>query len=91
MENNPKALAFRNWHEMALTVLGIAIAILTWAQRYRFAFDDSFITFRYAEHVASDQGFVWNVGGPHTEGYTNFLCLRLHSGCMSILSCGRGL
>lgn len=39
--------------------------------------DDAFITFRYAEHLASGDGLVWNIGEPPVEGYTNFLFLLL--------------
>ncbi len=56
-----------------LLVIGIIISAAVWHLRLRFPFDDAFISFRYAEHVAAGYGFVWNIGGPHTEGFTNFL------------------
>ena len=34
--------------------------------------DDSFISFRYAEHLARGHGLVYNVG-ERVEGYTNLL------------------
>ena len=49
----------------------------------RFPFDDTYITFRYAENLAHGFGLVWNGGsilhpvGAHTEGYTNFLLVLL--------------
>src|SRR5439155_5917137 len=43
----------------------------------RFPFDDTYITFRYAANLAHGFGIVWNPGGPHTEGYTNFLYVLL--------------
>ncbi|HEY3875573.1 MAG TPA: hypothetical protein VGM92_08850 [Candidatus Kapabacteria bacterium] len=52
---------------------GIAIAAALWPWRMSFPFDDAYITFRYAEHLAHGYGLVWNTTGPHTEGYTNFL------------------
>jgi arabinofuranosyltransferase len=58
-------------------VVGVAIAFFVWPYRLRFPFDDVFITFRYAEHLASGNGFVWNIGGAHTEGFTNFLFVLL--------------
>ncbi len=58
-------------------VLGTLCAVVLWPFRLRFPFDDVFITFRYAEHVASGYGLVWNIGGIHTEGYTNFLFILL--------------
>ncbi|HET6511126.1 MAG TPA: hypothetical protein VFH43_02965 [Candidatus Kapabacteria bacterium] len=39
----------------------------------RFAFDDLYISFRYAEHLAGGHGLVWNIGHAPVEGYTNFL------------------
>ncbi len=57
--------------------IGIAIAIAVWPFRAHFPFDDTFISFRYAEHVASGHGLVWNIGGPHTEGFTNLLFVLL--------------
>ncbi len=41
--------------------------------RMSFPFDDAYITFRYAENLAQGWGIVWNIHGPPTEGYTNFL------------------
>jgi hypothetical protein len=35
--------------------------------------DDSFITFRYAEHLVEGSGLVFNPGWERVEGYTNFL------------------
>ncbi len=58
-----------------LSALGLAAT--TWQFRLRFPFDDTFISFRYAEHLASGHGLVWNIGGPHCEGYTNFLFIVL--------------
>ena len=60
-----------------LLAIGIIIAVAVWHLRLRFPFDDVFISFRYAEHVAKGYGLVWNIGGPHTEGFTNFLFVML--------------
>ena len=35
-----------------------------------FAIDDAFISIRYARHLADGAGYVWNVGGPSTDGVT---------------------
>ncbi len=64
-------------HETWLALGATAIACIVWQFRLRFPFDDTFISFRYAEHLASGHGLVWNIGGPHTEGYTNFLFVIL--------------
>ena len=54
--------------------------------------DDSFITFRYAENIASGKGFVYNQGekvlGTSTPLYTLLLALLVKLG-MPILPCAR--
>ncbi|MBX7256841.1 MAG: hypothetical protein K1Y02_10795 [Candidatus Hydrogenedentes bacterium] len=35
--------------------------------------DDAYISFRYAQHFADGQGFVFNPGGERIEGFSNFL------------------
>jgi len=45
--------------------------------------DDCFISFRYARHLASGQGLVWNPG-ERVEGYTNFLWVILMAGVMRL-------
>lgn len=61
-------------------LLLIAIVILTaiaWGNR--FIYDDAFISFRYAQHLAEGHGLVWNIGETPIEGYTNFLWTLLMS------------
>jgi len=61
-------------------VLLISIVILTliaWGNR--FVYDDAFISFRYAQHLAEGHGLVWNIGEAPIEGYTNFLWTVLMS------------
>src|SRR4051794_37248022 len=54
---------------MLLTLLG--------ASRVRaFTIDDAYISFRYAENLASGHGLVYNLG-ERVEGYTNFLWVVL--------------
>ncbi len=60
------------------------VAIATFLFRARaiiaYTMDDSFITFRYAQHVAQGEGVTWNVGeNPPTEGCTSFLWLAVMS------------
>jgi arabinofuranosyltransferase len=60
-------------------IAAVALAIAAWwlSVRMRFPFDDTYITFRYATNLAHGFGIVWNAGGAHTEGYTNFLLVLL--------------
>jgi arabinofuranosyltransferase len=74
-----RSLRNARWVEAA------TIAVLTaWAWSDRFVQDDAFISFRYAAHLAGGHGFVWNVGGGHLEGFTNFLFTLLIAGCMKL-------
>ncbi len=43
-------------------------------------FEDAYILFRYAENLAAGNGIVFNIGGPRTEGATDFLWLLGISG-----------
>jgi hypothetical protein len=63
--------------EFWIAAIGFVIAAALWHARLRFPFDDTFISFRYAEHFSSDYGLVWNIGEAHTEGFTNFLFVLL--------------
>ncbi len=40
-------------------------------------FDDSFISYRYSQHLAEGHGLTWNVGEAPTEGFTNLLLIVL--------------
>src|SRR5665213_2125636 len=63
--------------EILIALAALAIAACWLPIRMRFPFDDTYITFRYAANLAHGFGIVWNVGGAHTEGYTNFLLVLL--------------
>lgn len=41
--------------------------------RYFVLFEDAMISMRYARHLASGHGLVWNIGEPPIEGFTNLL------------------
>ncbi len=63
--------AFVNRHSARLLVATIAgLAVLAWV--HRFMQDDAFISFRYARHLVTGHGLVWNPG-EHIEGFSNFL------------------
>jgi hypothetical protein len=57
----------------AVLSLGIAAYFAACYRQHANVVDDAFISFRFAQHLADGHGLVWNVGGPPTEGYTNFL------------------
>jgi arabinofuranosyltransferase len=45
-----------------------------------YPYEDAYILFRYARHLAEGHGIVFNVGGPHTEGATDFLWMTMLAG-----------
>ena len=95
MNESPRTSSVLRWERLFPALIGaggVVIAFIVWQYHLRFPFDDVFITFRYAEHVASGNGIVWNIGGIgrlaglHTEGYTNFLFVSLLAGTRFLTS-----
>ena len=69
---------FRRYRtELLIALAALIVAACFWPIRMRFPFDDTYITFRYSANLAHGFGIVWNPGGAHTEGYTNFLLMLL--------------
>ena len=71
-----------SWHELAgyATLAGG----LYYLVRRSFALgghfvEDTFITFRYAQHLSAGEGLVWNIGEPPAEGFTSLLHILLLS------------
>jgi arabinofuranosyltransferase len=59
-------------------LLGSLIIFLTGAFALSpFMPDDSYISFRYAEHLAGGVGLTFNIGEPPVEAYSNFLWIVL--------------
>jgi hypothetical protein len=54
-----------------VALLGGGFVIHAWWLRC--VAEDAFITYRFARNVAEGNGFVWNIGEPPVEGFTNFL------------------
>lgn len=79
---DPDAAASRNrprdrsWVTVPLIVatLGYVVGVI---REHNDIVDDAFISFRFAQHLADGHGLVWNIPGPPTEGYTNFLWVVL--------------
>jgi arabinofuranosyltransferase len=72
-----------------LPVAGVAAALcavfvlVCWVLR-DFVTDDSWISVRYAENLASGAGAVWNPGGPRTEGFSNPLLVYVEAAAAAI-------
>jgi arabinofuranosyltransferase len=61
-------------------LLGVLFYSINVFQVHADRWDDAFITFRYAEHLAQGEGFVWNLGGDPTEGFTSLLHVLVLAG-----------
>lgn len=65
----------RRW---AVAILGVLmLGMMVHAIFLNCVAEDAFISFRFARHVAKGEGFVWNIGEPPVEGFTNFLWVVL--------------
>lgn len=65
--------AFPSANRLDLTWLGLSLAAfvaLCWPLR-RFTTDDAWISARSASNIVDGHGFVWNVGGPRVEPFSN--------------------
>jgi arabinofuranosyltransferase len=87
-------LAGRRWWLLAAAGAFLALAgYLRWRADV-VAFDDAFISFRYARNLLAGQGLVYNPG-ERVEGYTNFLWTLCAAGGMALgldpLATTRGL
>lgn len=81
MSNIPGARP-RIWVPVLLAAAALAWS-LTRALSAAWLCDDSFISFRYAEHLVRGEGLVYNVG-EYVEGYTNLLWTLLLAAGMAL-------
>ena len=80
MRFSPKQLiSVFPWREVLLSLPAVAIYGLALHYYWLFVSDDAYISFRYAEHLATGRGLEWNPGY-RVEGYTNFLWVVLIAG-----------
>jgi len=71
---------FARRHVALATVVPSLIVLYVFLHYYAdFVSDDAYISFRYAEHLATGRGLEWNPGY-RVEGYTNFLWVVLMAG-----------
>lgn len=63
------------WYENGLPIILFSFAVyLGNVNRFRLErWDDAYISFRFAKHLAKGAGLTWNSGGAPVEGYTSFL------------------
>ncbi len=63
-------------------IAGVIVCVAASAVMMPYVPDDSYISFRYAEHLADGQGLTFNPGEQPVEAYSNFLwiviCAGLH-------------
>jgi arabinofuranosyltransferase len=63
--------------EALFFLMSIGVLLALHSKPNGYLYDDAYISFRYAEHLAAGHGLVWNIGGEPTQGYTNFLFVLL--------------
>ena len=81
-DSRPERIALGRVLSVSLPLLLLAALLFGYnVHRYYFLSDDSFISFRYARHLAEGHGLVWNPG-ERIEGYTNFLWVLFMAGAM---------
>jgi len=68
---------------LALIAASFAIYAFHSSSLIDYAYDDAFISFRYAENLANGEGLVYNVG-ERVEGYTNFLWTLILAGAIEL-------
>lgn len=66
---------------LSLGILGLFALHFWWLEVVA---EDAYITFRFAKNLAQGHGFVWNIGEPPVEGYTNFLWLVICAGVVAL-------
>jgi len=64
---------------LIFTVLAVARTRATEA-----TVDDSYIFYRYAQHLATGEGLVWNPGEPPVEGFTSLLWVVVLAGMRAL-------
>jgi len=76
---SPDALSRRSALLLALAAMIVATSVTMILSRA--TFDDAYITFRYARHLAEGYGFgAWNHSGEHVEGYSSLVWMLLLAG-----------
>ncbi len=61
------------WSGAALLLASVALFVFLAYALAPFTPDDSYISFRYASHLAAGAGLTFNTGAPPVEGYSNLL------------------
>lgn len=68
-----------------LAFLPLALGFLVLCGLYQgFVLDDSFISYRYAKHLALGHGLVFNIGEDPVEGYTSILWVLLNAAAIKV-------
>ena len=69
--------------DLALVALAVLVAVGIASPFLAYTVDDSFITFRYGQHLSTGLGPVFNVG-ERVEGYTSFLWMLLMAASLAL-------
>ena len=65
----------------AQVMLAAGALLLLWVVLFGgWTFDDSYIAYRFADHLAAGSGLTWNPGEDPVEGFTSFLWVAIAAG-----------
>lgn len=70
-------VAWTSYVSYAVVAFAALVYLAQVYRHYRIQWDDGYITFRFAQHLAEGQGLVWNIGGERVEGFTSLLHVLL--------------
>ena len=71
--NHGERLRFFDYLMLFLLAVGVALFAKKYINFSQVPFEDAAILMRYADHFASGQGIVWNIGEKPVDGATDFL------------------
>jgi hypothetical protein len=84
--NNNSNKKFSHYSLLSICILLFAASVY-FINTYHYhidRWDDAYITFRFAQHLAEGQGLIWNIGGERVEGFTSLLHVLLLSAGIKI-------
>lgn len=65
--------SWKQWLPFGLAMLLSVVYLVLFFQLDGPTFEDAAMLMRYADNLAAAEGIVWNPGGPHVDGATDFL------------------
>lgn len=77
--NKLKTISWYEWSALVTVLIGLYYCVRRSYSIGGHFVEDTFITFRYAQHLSNGYGLTWNIGEPPAEGFTSLLHIILLS------------